>query len=448
MTRNFSIIVLDVNEAPVSIELTRNSVLENSRLGAVVGILSAKDKDAVQSLTFKLDDDSSGKFSLPSNVTCLNSSLSGTLCTTNLSVSGDINYEDESSLDIIVRVTDNKGLFHIEMFNVTVIDENDAPTNVTLDGSASVSLAENSENVQIDTLLTDDEDQGQSFSYMLLSNPGGNFEIRGEKLFASRNATLDFESSPSYHIKVRSTDNGTPPKYIEVTLVINLQDVNEKPTDIQLSNHSVQENRPPGTVIGRLSVSDPDRKQSHVCSVTDSANGKVGITNNKLTVGGASVDYEEARSFNVTVLCRDPGGLTVETSFVILIQDINEAPTNIALSSDKVQENRKSGTIVAQLNVTDPDNVKAQVQSVSLSILSSDPNLPFQIRNDALVTTRALNFESTAQWTFRISATDDGRPALTRTQAFIILVIDVNDAPSGLTVSKMCLLSNEKISPR
>ena len=103
---------------------------------------------------------------------------------------------------------------------------------------------------------------------------------------------------------------------------------------------------------------------------------------------------------------------------------------------------------MAQLNVTDPDDVKAQVQSVSLSILSSDPNLPFQIRNDALVTTRALNFESTAQWTFRISATDDGRPALTRTQAFIILVIDVNDAPSGLTVSKMCLLSNEKISPR
>ena len=446
MTRNFSIIVLDVNEAPVSIELTRTSVLENTRLGTVVGSLSAKDNDAVQFLTFRLDEDSAGKFSLQSNVTCQNSSLGGTVCATNLLVNGDINYEDASSLDIIVRVTDEKGLFHTEMFNVTVINENDPPTNVTLDGSDSASVAENSINVQIDTLLTDDEDQGQRFTYVLSRNPGGNFEIRGDKLFASRNATLDFESSPSYQIKVISTDNGSPPKSIEVTLVVNLQDVNEKPTDIQLSNNSVQENRLAGAVIGQLSVRDPDRQQGHVCSITDSANGKVGINNNKITVGSAGIDYEEASSFNLTVLCRDPGGLTVEKSFVILVQDINEAPTNIALSNDKVQENKKGGITVAQLNVTDPDNVKAQVQSVSFSILSSNPNLPFQIENDALVTTRGLNFENTAQWTFRIKATDDGRPVLSRTQTVTIQVIDVNDAPDGLTVRKFVCLRTRNFS--
>lgn len=437
MTKNFSIVVLDVNEAPVSIVLDQQSVQENSIPGTRVGTLTATDTDAVQNLTFKLDDDAGGKFSLQPNTSCQNLPSTGTRCTIDLVVSGAINYEDTSSLDIIVRVTDDKGLFHTEMFNVTVIDVNDPPTSVSLDGSASASIPENSKNVQIDTLLTEDEDQGQSYTYVLTNNPGGNFEIRGDKLFASKNANLDFESSSSYQITVRSTDNGNPPKSVEKSLVINLLDVNERPTKISLSNNSIQENKPSGTVIGQLTVIDPDRQQSHVCSLTDSASGKAGISNNNLTVGGAGVDYEEASSFSVKILCRDTGGLTVEQTFVVLVQDLNEKPTGIVLSNNKIQENQQSGTLVALLNVTDPDNANTQVQTFSFSVLSSSQ--PFVMQNNALVTTRVLDFENSAQWTVSITATDSGKPALSLTQAFTIQVIDVNDAPSGMTVSDSCL---------
>ena len=437
MTKNFSLVVLDVNEAPVSIGLDQQSVQENSIPGTRVGTLTATDTDAVQNLTFKLDDDAGGKFSLQPNTSCQNIPSTGTRCTIDLVVSGAINYEDTSSLDIIVRVTDDKGLFHTEMFNVTVIDVNDPPTSVSLDGSASASIPENSKNVQIDTLLTEDEDQGQSYTYVLTNNPGGNFEIRGDKLFASRNANPDFESSSSYQITVRSTDNGNPPKSVEKSLVINLLDVNERPTKITLSNNSVQENTPSGTVIGQLTVTDPDRQQSHVCSLTDSASGKARISNNNLTVGGAGVDYEEASSFSVKILCRDTGGLTVEQTFVVLVQDLNEKPTSIVLSNNKIQENQQSGTLVALLNVTDPDNVNTQVQTFSFSVLSSSQ--PFVMQNNALVTTRVLDFENSAQWTVSITTTDSGKPALSLTQVFTIQVIDVNDAPSGMTVSDSCL---------
>lgn len=436
MTKNFSIVVLDVNEAPVSIVLDHQSVQENSKPGTKVGTLTAIDTDAFQNLTFKLDDDAAGKFSLQPNTSCQNLASTETRCTTDLVVSGAINYEDASSSDIIVRVTDDKGLFHTEMFNVTVIDVNDPPTNVTLDGSASAWIPENSKNVQIDTLLTEDEDQGQSYTYVLTNNPGRNFEIRGDKLFASKNANLDFESSSSYRISVKSTDNGSPPESVEISLVINLLDVNERPTKITLSNRSVQENKPPGTAIGQLTVTDPDRQQSHVCSLTDSANGKAGISNNNLTVGSAGVNYEEASSFSVKILCRDAGGLTVEETFVVLVQDVNEKPTSIVLSNNKIQENQQSGTVVAFINVTDPDNANTQVQTFSFSVPSSQP---FVIQNNALVTARVLDFENSAQWTVSITATDSGRPALSLTEVFTIQVIDVNDAPNGITVSESCL---------
>lgn len=437
MTKNFSISVLDVNEAPVSIVLSSKRVQENSKRGTPVGTLSAIDSDAVQNLTFRLDDDAAGKFSVQSNRSCQSLATNGTRCTTVLLVSGAINYEDASSLNVIVRVTDDKGLFRTELFNVTVIDVNDQPTNITLDGSKSALIPENSKDVQIDSLITEDEDQGQSFTYALIKNPGGNFEIRGDKLFASANASLDFESSSSYQITVESTDNGNPPLSVQISLVINLQDVNEQPRNITLSNHTVQENKPTGTVIGQLTVIDPDRQQSHACILTDSANAKVALSNNQLIVGGAGVDYEDSKFLSVKVLCRDPGGLSVENTFVIFVQDVNEAPTGITLTNDKIPENQRSGSVVAQINVTDPDNAKSQVQAFSFSISSSDPSQPFEIQNNTLVTKRVLNYENNVQWVVRLTATDDGKPRLSRTQTFTIQVIDVNDAPGGILVRKL-----------
>lgn len=447
MTKKFSISVLDVNEAPVSIVLSSSDVNENSKLGTLVGTLMAIDTDAVQNLTFNLDDDAGRKFSLQSNSSCQSISPNGTRCTTELLVSGDINFEDTSSLDVIVRVTDYKGLFRTHLFNVTVIDVNDPPTNVTLDGSVSALIPENSKGVQVDSLITEDEDQSQNFTYVFIRNPGGNFEIKGDKLFTSKSAQLNYESSTSHQITVNSTDDGNPPLSVQVSLVINLQDVNEKPTKINLSNRIVQENKPTGTLIGQLTVSDPDRQQSHVCSLTDSANGKVALSNNQLTVGSAGVNYEDASSLSIKVLCRDPGGLAVEDTFVILVQDVNESPTSISLSNDKVQENQKGGTVVAQITVTDPDNKKNQVQSFTLSISSSDPNLPFQIQNNSLITKRPLDYENSAQWLVRMTAKDDGIPSLSRPQAFTIQVIDVNDAPNGMVVRYfpwyVCFYSNK-----
>ena len=45
-------------------------------------------------------------------------------------------------------------------------------------------------------------------------------------------------------------------------------DINEAPTDIKLSATTVRENEP-DTVVGKLTVSDPDNGQQHQCTVYD-----------------------------------------------------------------------------------------------------------------------------------------------------------------------------------
>ena len=83
MEQEFTIIVQNVNEAPVSsvfkstggqLSFPDNQprVNENSKIGTQVGEIHVTDKDANESLVFSLDNDAGGLFSVssPSLVTC------------------------------------------------------------------------------------------------------------------------------------------------------------------------------------------------------------------------------------------------------------------------------------------------------------------------------------------------------------------------------------------
>ena len=86
--------------------------------------------------------------------------------------------------------------------------------------------------------------------------------------------------------------------------------MNEAPTVIQLTSTHVNENSPIGTVIGNITVTDPDNqgnysgRQTFVCLVTSDASGIFAVKDNtKLVVNKASLDYEnQQRSVYVNAL--------------------------------------------------------------------------------------------------------------------------------------------------
>src|SRR5437868_2610829 len=69
-------------------------------------------------------------------------------------------------------------------------------------------------------------------------------------------ASFNYEVKNSYSSRVRSTDQGGASVEKQFTITIN--DVNEAPTDITLSNSSVNENQSSGTTVGSFSSTDPD----------------------------------------------------------------------------------------------------------------------------------------------------------------------------------------------
>ena len=145
---------------------------ENSLVGTVVGTLIAHDEDAVESLSFSLDDNAKGAFMVDSSPSCSNTTVNGTslqtACSVLLKVSGALDYEKDANRSIVVRATDSKGLHHSQMFTISLVDQNDQPTDITLNGLYTGFVNENDNNALIGTLETQDEDTEQRHRYALI----------------------------------------------------------------------------------------------------------------------------------------------------------------------------------------------------------------------------------------------------------------------------------------
>src|SRR5919109_371364 len=120
---------------------------------------------------------------------------------------------------------------------------NQAPTDIQLSNS---SIAENqTPPVNVGTLTTTDPDAGDTHTYSLENTGcgGGPFAdnssfqigtgVDSDKLQSA--ASFDFETKNSYTICVRSTDAGG--LFFDKTFIISVTNVNEAPTEIQLSNN-------------------------------------------------------------------------------------------------------------------------------------------------------------------------------------------------------------------
>ena len=462
MEKSFLIEVLDVNEPPVNVHFTDQGgqlsfsqdhaqVNESCAPDTVVGTLSATDVDQSQHLTFKLDINPLQSFSLTPAV-CTHAN--NTICTAKVKVKGRLDHEVTPVLEISVRITDQHGLFIIQNFNITVRDNNDQPRNITISGGLGANVAENSPGAFIGELVTSDEDRNQSHSYNLLSN-SNLFEVKRRRFLYLKNTPLDFEQKNRYVVVVTSTDNGSPPMTsVSQSFTVHVTDINEAPVLISLSNAIIPENSASGTIIGNITITDPDNfgnfssRQAHICRLTDSAGGKFQILlkngQNLLTQAVNLLNYEQAASHKILVLCTDPGGLSNETDFDVIVSDVNEAPLKVALSKTEISENNASA-VVGYLTTQDPDNANNQSKQSFKYTLRSVGTTPFEISGNVLSSTRSLNYENARSWVVVVRAQDSGSPPLYRDERFVIDVVDENDRPSAIQLSNVQIKENSGV---
>jgi hypothetical protein len=275
-----------------------------------------------------------------------------------------------------------------ETVTCTFTDTGDrAPTDIQLTNS---SIAENQPSgTDVGTLTTTDPDAGDTHTYSLQNTGCGggpfpdnsSFQIGGasnDKLQSA--ASFDFETKSSYTVCVRSTDSGG--LSFDKQFTISVTNVNEPPTDISLSNNSIDENKPSGSLVGNLSqVGDPDSGETYTFSVvTSGCSGSFPDSSSFQTSGSqlqsaVSFNFEAKSSYSICVRVNDPGSpnLSFDKQFTISINDVNDPPVDGNESTNAV-----GNTLLEYGAVPSPSSAAKKVVSGNLLANATDEDQPPQ----------------------------------------------------------------------
>ncbi|WP_284178199.1 cadherin domain-containing protein [Rhabdaerophilum sp. SD176] len=407
--------------------------MENTALGTLVGQVTGTDLDGGTTLTygFAPGGDAGGRFAIDPTT--------GELTV----IRGDlVDFEASPQQLVVVRVTDQGGLFFDQPFLLTVQNGNDAPVIVSHGGGDNGALVvpENANSVLSVTAI--DQDVGDTINYSIIGGPdAARFTIN------ALTGTLTFVSNPDfelpadagadnvYNIVVQATDQAGG---IDIqNLAITVTGVNEAPYFLGITGFTLPEDAAIGAVIGTIQAADQDAGDTITYSFAPGGNPNgifaIDPSTGALSVAdNSTINFNLTPSYSVVIRVTDSFGLSTDQIFTITVVDINQAPEitsnggGIAATFNHVE----GGTFATTVSATDPDvgNV------VTYSISGGADAALFTI--DAV--TGALSFIAAPDFFSPTDADLDGTyevivqasdGLLADTQLLTINVIDNNTAP-------------------
>ncbi|CFX14665.1 Cadherin [Syntrophomonas zehnderi OL-4] len=449
----FSISITAVNDEPVLTINTGLTLDEDAPATAITSaMLKAEDVDG-DTLTYTIGTEPT-KGALKNNATALSSGSTFT----QTDIDGDkITYTPTAEVNgadsFSFTVSDgNGGTIGSTAFAITITAVNDAPV---ISVNTGLSLNEDAPASTITSaILAATDVEGDPLTYTVTSAPakgtlkkdsatlsaGGTFtpaDIDGNKITYTPSA--DANGADSFAFTVSDSNGGTANGTFHITIT----EVNDAPTDITLSNSSVSETAAVGSTVGTLSTADVDTGDTFTYSMVsgtgDDDNGGFSIAGNELKTN-TTFDYAVKNSYSIRIKSTDNGGVSVEKAFTIHITEVNKAPTNITLSGTSVNENTAAGTMVGTLSTTDPN---AADTNFTYTLNNTGDYASFTIDDNRLKLAVSPDYETKSSYAITIRTTDAG--GLYFEKSFAIIVVDVNEAPTGITLSGSTVAENASI---
>ncbi len=180
----------------------------------------------------------------------------------------------------------------------------------------------------------------------------------------------------------------------------------EVPTDISLSNNSIDENMPIETLIGVFSTADLDDTNftyTFVEGEGDDDNEHFKIVGNQL-LSGEPFDFETQNKYTIRINTND-GFNDFEKSFTININDINLPPANIFLDNNIIEENQILKTLVGRFTMEDDQESDGETYTLVSGVGSTD-NEAFYIDGNELRTNKVFDFTVQSAYFIRVNVND------------------------------------------
>ena len=434
-----------------------NQVTENAAEGTTVGITAyASDADSGDTVTYSLNDDASGRFTINSG--------SGVVT---VASGASIDYETAASHNIEVKATSSDGSTSTKAFGIAVLDEDESTGGGDATNSiGAISDVDNSsnkvdENASVGTAVgitayAEDADAEDSVSYTLSDSAGNKFAINETSGVVTVNAKLNYESAASHSIMVQATssDGSSTRKSFGINVIDDPNESNDGTSndisaisDSDDSANQVNENAANGTLVGITALADDaDEGEGVSYSLLRDADGRFGINATSGVVSvtdGSKINYERERAHTIEVLATSDDTSTSSAEFVISVLDVADesatdqhdvtAPEDADASANQVDESASIGTTVGiTAYATDADDSDGVRYSLARSA-----NGRFKIdgTTGVVTTAKALDYEADPSHYITVNAnSDDGSVASTEFNIAVNDAAEISTTISGVAV--------------
>ena len=339
--------VIDVSDNAVGpvgdADAGTDSVVEGAAAGTPVGLTAiAADIDLGDTVTYTLDDDAGGRFTIDA--------LSGVVTVANGSL---LDREAAASHDIVVRAQSSDGSSGVALFTISIddADEYDVTPIADLDAVADGVV----ENAPVGTLVgitasaSDPDSTTNQITYSLDDNAGGRFAIDNLTGVVTIAGAIDYETATNHDIivRARSADGSWETRLFTIAV----SDVSDSPVgavnDLDATSNEVPEDAVAGTAVGVTAVgTDPDVADTVGYSLDDDAGGRFAIDALTGVVSVAGVlDHETAADHAIVVRATSSDASFSIATFTISVEDVNEPPAISAIADQAISEDGTTGPL-------------------------------------------------------------------------------------------------------
>jgi hypothetical protein len=309
---------------------------------------------------------------------------------------------------------------------VTAIEHNDPPTFLPL------TAPRGREDLPLQLPFSAIDPEAGTLVYRLIAGPAGAAINAQTGLVTWTPGESHGGQQVSFRVQV--TDDGTPALSAETTVVVTVDEVNSPPSLPPIADRVIQVGQPLRIVMGGADRDLPAEQLTYSLGNGTPSGASLDRTTGEFTW---TPDLTQLGTHSIPLFVVDSGTPPRSGSLLlqVTVQPANSPPTSLELDGLEVAENA-AGAVVGAVRVIDTDVNDSHAYAVS------DERFEVSSGSLKLKSGERLDFETTVGINLSITATDAGGLAITR--QFSLSVLDANDMPSTLSLSKSAV--HEKVT--